>query len=389
MAKIGLSYDDCDSVSTSLENVIDYARIDRGSLQDAKGSVPTAYADVYIAVSNAYDAVDTAIGNIETFKSDFKTLVDDIKSFDGSYKASLDTVQTNISSTVTTVFNILTSGTNGGYGALKTTLTGLTARCHLEYLANGRIRVVSDAIGRSFSGIKYTGKTYAFGSPNYYGANLDRFMVKGDPSSVFFQKYFDNIASDAKGAITDIKASPWDATKAFGRSTFLFEQGDKIGNAAKGIAYVSIAYDVSTHVYTNVQNGASAEKITADVTTDVVRDLGGMAVATGCAQVGAAVGTAIPIPVVGTVAGAAVGFVAGYVGATVYNYLVTGVNINGKSVSEWVSTGVEKGIHAVEDAADYVGDKVSDAVDYVGNKISDAADSVGDCISGVGEFLFG
>lgn len=389
MAKIGLSYDDCDSVSTSLENVIDYARTDRGSLQDAKESIPVAYPDAFSTVSSAYDAVDTAIGNIETFKSNFNTLVDDIKSFDGSYKASLDTVQTNISSTVSTVFNILTSGTNGGYGALKTILTGLTTRCHLEYLANGRIRVVSDATGRSFSGIKYTGKTYKFGSPNYYGANLDRFMVRGDPSSVFFQKYYNNIAADARGAITDIKANPWEATKGFGKSTFLFQKGDMIGNAAKGIAYVSIAYDVGTHVYTNVQNGASAEKITADVTTDVVRDLGGMAVATGCAQVGAAVGTAIPIPVVGTVAGAVVGFVAGYVGATVYNYLVTGVKINGKSVSEWVSTGVENGIHAVEDTVDYVGDKLSDAADCVGDKISDAADSVGDCISGVGEFLFG
>lgn len=113
------------------------------------------------------------------------------------------------------------------------------------------------------------------------------------------------------------------------------------------LGYGAIVIDTGIDIKGNIDNGASASKITADATTDVAKGLGAMAVATGCAQVGAAIGTAIPIPVVGTIVGAAAGFLIGLAGVAIYNYAIDGVEIGGKTVAGWVSDGIEKSIDDV------------------------------------------
>ena len=67
----------------------------------------------------------------------------------------------------------------------------------------------------------------------------------------------------------------------------------------------------------------------------MVRDLGGMATASACAEIGFAIGTAIPI--VGSLVVAAAGFALGYVGSQVYNKVISGA-------SDWAKDEIKTGL---------------------------------------------
>jgi len=89
-----------------------------------------------------------------------------------------------------------------------------------------------------------------------------------------------------------------------------------------------------------------------------------------------------PNPGSRTVVGAAVRFALGYAGNTIYNQLVDGVEIGGKTVVEWASTRVETAIDAVVDVGSDIAKVAEDALDT-------AKDAVGDFVGGMGNFLFG
>lgn len=370
MAKISLSYNECNTVISSVGNAVSYAGIDRSNLRSALNLASGCYGGASSEISAAISAIDEIKEDLEEFKKEFKVLVEEIQVYDGNFKASLDTVESLVKGTISNTLNVLTSGTNGGYGAYKTIVNGLKSNCYLQILPNGRVRVAGDSLDRASVGVKANGATYKIGSQSYYAAGLDHYVAGKASFSEYSGKYLQNLKASGTKALNSL-SNPVEAATSFGKNTFLFQSGDVVGNAAKGLSYAAIVYDTGTHAYTNIKNGASGTKIAADVTVDVAKGLGGMAVATACANVGAAIGTAIPIPVVGTVAGAVLGFAAGYAGASVYNFLVNDCKIKGKSVAEWASTGIEN------------------TLDEIGDGLSKAKDAVGDFFSGVGKFAFG
>lgn len=370
MAKISLDYGKCNSVVSSIGNAVSYAATDRSNLSSALSLASGCFGGSSTEIKAAINAIDEIKEDLVDFKRNFNSLVVDVKEYDSTFRSSLDTVEGIVVATKNEALNILTSGTNGGYGAYKSIVSAVKSNCYLEILPNGRVRVVGDSLDRASAGVKANGATYKIGSQSYYAAGLDHYVPRGSSFSEFSGRYLQNLKESGTKALNSL-SNPTEAVKSFGKNTFGFQSGDIVGNCAKGLSYAAIAYDTGTHAYANIKNGASGTKVAADVTVDVAKGLGGMAVATACANVGAAIGTAIPIPVVGTVAGAVLGFAAGYAGASVYNFLVSDCKINGKSVAEWASTGIENGLNAI------------------GDGLSKAKDAVGDFFSGVGKFAFG
>lgn len=371
MGKISVDYDKCTSISSSLENARSYAGIDHDYLRNALSKASGCFGDPSGEIRSAMTSIDNFKQDILDFKRSFNSLISDIKATDINYELEFTQVDDIINNGVSNFFNITTSGTNGGIGVARDIIRSVNSTCYIELLPSGKVRVVGDSIARANNGVKAGGATYRIGSDSYVAAGLDKYVVKGASASEFGEKYISNLKQTTSKSVNNFRMNPGECVRSFGKSTFCFQSGDTFGNLAKGLSYAAIAYEAGTDTYNNIQNGASGSKIAADVTVDVAKGLGGMAVATACANVGAAIGTAIPIPVVGTVVGAALGFAAGYAGAWLYNTLIDGVEIKGKTVAEWASTGIEN------------------AIDAVGDGLSKAADAVGDFFSGIGSFAFG
>ncbi|RDU22020.1 hypothetical protein [Anaerosacchariphilus polymeriproducens] len=228
------------------------------------------------------------------------------------------------------------------------------------------------ANGADVSGIK--GTRYKVGSEKFVKSGLNRFVPSDATNAQKMAKFAKNI-KDRK-LWSNVKSS------INMKSIYGFERNDMLGNVGKCIGYASIGIDVGKGIYDNYKEGASASKIVADASVDVAKGLGKMAVATGCAQVGAAIGTAIPIPGVGTIVGYAAGFAIGYGAGKLYDYLTDGVEIGGKSVAEWASTAVEKGIDGAVSGVKKAGEAVSSA-------LNDAKDAIGDTVSGWANAVFG
>lgn len=228
------------------------------------------------------------------------------------------------------------------------------------------------ANGVDVNGIK--GTRYKVGSYKFMKSGLSRFVPSDATAGQKMAKFVDNIKDpklwkSAKNGITL-------------KSIYGFQSDDTLGNIGKSIGYASIGIDVGKGIYDNYKEGASGSKIVADASVDVAKGLGKMAVATGCAQVGAAIGTAIPIPGVGTIVGYAAGFAIGYGAGKLYDYLTDGVEIGGKSVAEWASTAVEKGIDGAVSGVKKAGKAVSSA-------LNDAKDAIGNAVSGWANAVFG
>ena len=206
-----------------------------------------------------------------------------------------------------------------------------------------------------------SGTRYRIGSEAFLNANLDKYLPIGQRSaSNVWDKWKSNAANNLSG-IT-LGGICKDAFYIGADKRLL----QNIGTAA---GYLSVVASVGGGILENYENGASGSKYAADIAVDTLKGLGGMAVATGCAQVGAAIGTAIPIPVVGTVVGAVAGFAIGWIGNQVYEYIVDGLEVNGKTLAEHVSGAIESGI-------DFVGDKLNEAKDAVGNFFGGFGESV-------------
>ena len=157
----------------------------------------------------------------------------------------------------------------------------------------------------------------------------------------------------------------------FGKKTFA-------SKAAVG-DYVLIGLETGYNVYNNVKSGEKTEKILADATTDVAKGAGSMATSAVGANVGATVGSAIGsiIPGAGTAVGAIVGgFVGGAVASFAYDYAVDGIKIGGKSISGWVSSGLETAYTAVGDAAKKGVKAVGNVAKKGAETLSNAAKSV-------------
>ena len=110
---------------------------------------------------------------------------------------------------------------------------------------------------------------------------------------------------------------------------------------------------------------------------DATAGLGKMAVISGATKVGAAIGTAIPVPVVGTVVGAATGFVCGVAAVYVYDVIIDGITINGRTIKKHVRSGVERLGDKVVEGAAWAGDKVTEG-------LNNAKDAVGGLFKGIG-----
>lgn len=167
----------------------------------------------------------------------------------------------------------------------------------------------------------------------------------------------------------------------FGKDTFgLINSAGKF-NVGAAIGYAGIAYDTISNLVGNVKSGASASKIAADATTDVAKGLGAMAVTATGAKIGAAIGSFIPIPGVGTLVG---GVIGGAVAGFAYNYLVDGgLQIGGKSIAGWVSTGLENVYSAVGDAVKSGAKAVANVAKTVANTVSTAAKETVKAVSNV------
>lgn len=160
--------------------------------------------------------------------------------------------------------------------------------------------------------------------------------------------------------------------KGFGKDTY--------ASKSSILAYVGIAFDVYGNVTDNMAVGASTSKIAADATTEVAKGLGSMAVAAAGAKVGAALGTLIPVPVLGTAVGAVCGAAVGIAATALYDYVIDGVQIGGKSIAGWVSTGLEKAYSAVGDAVKGTAKAVSNVAKSAAKAASNVVKSVGSAV---------
>lgn len=221
---------------------------------------------------------------------------------------------------------------------------------------------------------KIKGTRYAVGSRAFREAGLSRYVPAGSTASEYTSKLVSNL-KDYKYWENQLK-------NINVNNLYKFNKEDALGNIGKAVAYTAIALETGLDTVENIQNHASKNKIVADATVDVAKGLGGMAVATSCAQVGAAIGTAIPIPGVGTIVGAGIGFAAGILGTLAYNYVIDGVKIGGKMVAEWASIGLENALEEAESLG-------KDITEGVASGLENAKESVGNAISGMGEFVFG
>lgn len=156
--------------------------------------------------------------------------------------------------------------------------------------------------------------------------------------------------------------------------------------------YAKIAFDTIGGVTENIHNGASVSKIAADATTDVLNGLAKMAVESACAKIGAAIGTIFPVPVVGTLVGSVIG---GILGGFIYDFIIDGgIKIGGKSVAEWVSTGLEKVYDKIGEAISgssalakklsrfLPGKRLVAIMEAVRNVLTDVANTIGDAVVG-------
>ena len=167
----------------------------------------------------------------------------------------------------------------------------------------------------------------------------------------------------------------------FGKDTFGLVNSAGKFNVGAAIGYAGIAYDTITNIVGNVKSGASTAKIAADATTDVAKGLGSMAVTAAGVKIGAAIGSFIPIPGVGTLVG---GVIGGAVAGFAYNYIVDGgLQIGGKSIAGWVSTGLETAYNAVGDAVKSGAQAVANVAKTVANTVSTAAKETVKAVSNV------
>lgn len=247
----------------------------------------------------------------------------------------------------------------------------------VDYFKAGRLSIVEKDGYYIIKGLKnlrvkdqnlrnIKGTRYKIGSQKFNESGLKWLSPANSSPKIKFSKFLSNIKD---------KALWKDTFKDFAGETYKFRKGELVGNLGKALSYTGIVLKTGTNVYENYKSGASGSKIMADVTTDVAKGLADMAVATGCAKIDAAIGTAIPIPVVGTVVGAAAGFVLGRVGEKVFDTVVDDVKIGGKSISGWVSTGLES-------AYDGIGNSIQD-------RINDTQKAINGFISSFGKLSFG
>jgi hypothetical protein len=242
----------------------------------------------------------------------------------------------------------------GNYYHIKGGISGFLKNCDMEDL----------------EGIE--GTRYKIGSKAFIKAGLNRFVPPDASFSEGAKKFLENITDKS---LWEKNFKDYNSFKNGLKKIYGFEKGTKIStkinNVGKILGYASIAFDTGMEIKNDVESGATVSHTIGDATATAVKGLGSMAIATGCAEVGAAIGTAIPIPGVGTVVGAAVGFGIGLAASKLYDWAVDDAKINGKTVKEWVSTGVEKACDAVGDAAKGAAKAVQDA----GNAIKKKLDS--------------
>lgn len=218
-------------------------------------------------------------------------------------------------------------------------------------------------------------RRYKVGSDAYIGSGIGFF----DPQASWVTKFkslasfqFKNFFSDTFSIVKTV-------------------DGKTVGNVGAILGWASVGIETVIDLVGNVQNGASTSKIAADVVTDVGVGAGGMAVsalgAKGGATIGAAIGTAIGGPP-GTIIGGIVGgFAGGIASGFAYDTLTDGVQVGGKSVSAWISYGLENAFDAVGDAAAKGAEAAQNALKDMGDAVGDAIQSGADAIFSAGEKL--
>lgn len=243
------------------------------------------------------------------------------------------------------------------------------------YIIKGNQDIRKDIIG-------IPGTRYKIGSKKFNSTNLKYYTPTGSSFAQNANKFIRNLGpsftDQFKGGLSTIA-----------KDTFVINRSEGLlSNTGKVLGYLGVGLDVANGVSSNIKNGATSNKVVADASIDVAKGLSNMVIATGCAKVGAAIGTAIPIPAVGTAAGAILGFAAGYFGSVLYDNIIDGVTINGKTVCEWASSGVESVLDTIGNAAKKVSDSVTNTITNISNKLDNAKEQVGKAFAGSGKAAF-
>lgn len=224
------------------------------------------------------------------------------------------------------------------------------------------------------------GTRYRIGSDKFLSSGLGRYVPEGSSFRTVLAGWKNNLGVSLKaqlaGDATIPKGQVFSATaRNLTSKAFSLKQSGVLNKLGAAMNIADIGLSAGMELTSGLANGESAAKITGDVTAAVAVGAGKAVFTTACTQVGAAIGTAIPIPVVGTVVGAAAGFAVSVVGGMAYDFLTKDLKIGGKSVTEWVSTGVETAANAVGSAVSAAGAAISDGLDK-------AAEAVGGFFSG-------
>lgn len=190
-------------------------------------------------------------------------------------------------------------------------------------------------------------------------------------SDVYYDKgyawwYKDSTASDRLKALKGSFSGFFKDTYGVYRKTTTGKVKLKWGNI---LQYGMIAVDTVNGIKQNYQNGASTSKIFADATTEVAKGLGSMAAVSAGTKIGAAIGSICPG--FGTIVG---GIVGGALSGLVYDFAVDGIQIGGKSIAGWVSTGLEKAGDWIGEQCNKVGDAVRSTAKTAVKAVKDLAD---------------
>lgn len=347
MGQLALDYNECERVKQFINNAINHADSEKSYLNDALNESFGCYASPEDEIRTAISDIETAVSKLQDFLKNFDTFINNVKEYDKNLANGFKNAEciNKITNPTTSLEfgNILdiaqttNSNISDGSGFAESAITIasiIKGGCYIQDLGNGKWRVVGSQEARAAAGLEVAGSTYRIGSQSFNNAGLNKYLPKG----FTFEQYRECVGNNIK---TGVKSIPGELSKlkdininsiineekilTKAKSIYTITKDDsKLGAAGKVLGYVGMGLDVGIKIDEDIENKASTGKIVADVGGVVVKDVVGMAVCAGCAEVGtevgAAIGTAlIPIPGAGTAIGAAVGFAAGYIGGKIYD----------------------------------------------------------------------
>lgn len=366
--KIGLAYAGWDSSRSYLDSALQNAEIDKSSLQSAASLAHGAAGSVYSAISS----VNSAIQQIANFKYATQQYVESVGYFDNDFANTFVFSEQIIEKIIQSMEGLNDVGVDGGI-MLSEVIKALKSGCEIIE-KDGYYIIKGYKIDRQ--GMKMVediaGTRYKVGSVKFNASGISNFLPQGARSpDAMFEQFKNNLPKSFSKQFSGF----WKDTFAITKNDSLLEKFGKV------FSYALIAVDVGVGVMDNIDAGETkATKYAADAIVDTTFGLADMALATGCAKVGAAIGTAIPIPVVGTVVGAVAGFAIGYGASKLFGYITDEIDINGRTIKDWASYGLEKGLDAVADGVEWAGNKITEGLES-------AKEAVGGFFSGVGSAI--